>query len=283
MTTTEVGPAFTEADVIQPHFSPREIGEIIEYPAAGIDLLAPVRPWSDFYNRFVWHQDQHVGIIGPTDSGKTNLAYSILPKRAYRVVLGLKAKDKTMNALIQRSPLSRAYGQYKPFPEWRREGSNVSPRRLLWPREHLSDLGAMMSTRGSDSIVTQIFSNAMAAIYRDPGWCVFADDLWFMCNILRMEQIIKIFLMMARSLPVPLLMASQRPAWIPLEVYDQSSHLFFARDNDEQNLSRISGIAWLSAEEIVRIVANLPMYQFLYLNTRTGYMCRTTPPDVWKG
>ena len=248
-----------------------------------MDQLAPVLPWEEFFTSFTWKQDQHVAIIGPTDSGKTNLAYSILPKRRFRVVFGLKAKDKTLDALRSSSPVSRAYGRYKTFGEWKREGSNVSPRRLIWPREYLSDLGGMISTPGQPSIVTRIFSNAMAAIYRDPGWCLFCDDLWFMCNVLRMEQLVKIYLMMARSLPVPLLMASQRPAWIPLEVYDQSSHLFFARDNDEQNLSRISGIAVLSAEEIVRIVANLPMYQFLYLNTRTGYMCRTTPPDVWKG
>lgn len=282
MPIAELGPALTEAEVIQPHFSAAEVGQILEFPGRGLDQLAPVLAWPEFYKRFVWQQDQHVGIIGPTDSGKTNLAYSILPKRTYRTVFGFKARDKTLAALISPSPIAKAYGRYKPFPVWRKEGSNVSPRRLLWPREYLGDLGAMISSPGRPSVVTTIFSDAMASIYRDPGWGLFIDDLWFVCNVLRMEQLVKIYLMMARSLPVPLLMASQRPAWIPLEVYDQSTHLLFARDNDEQNLSRISGIAWLSAEDIVRIVANLPMYQFLYLNTRTGYMCRTTPPDVWQ-
>lgn len=282
LTEAVVGPAFTEAEVIQPYLSPSQVEEILGGPAL-LDALAPVMEWEDFYNNvFHWQQDQHAGIIGPTDTGKTNLAYNILPKQPYRTIFGLKPKDKTLQALVTKSAISRKYGSYKVFPEWKKEASEVSPRRLLWPKAHLSDLGSLMSGRGSPSIVAQIFGDAMAAIYRDPGWCVFADDLWFMCNVLGLDQLVRIYLMMARSLPVPLLVASQRPAWIPLEVYDQSSHLFFARDNDEQNLSRISGIAYRSAEDIVRIVANLPMYQFLYLNVRTGYMCRVTPPDVWK-
>ena len=277
-----VGPAFSEAEVIQPYFSPHEVGEILEFPARQMDVLAPEVGWEDFYKSFVWQQDQHCGIIGPTGGGKTNLAYNLLPKQPYRVIFGLKPKDKTLQSLVTKSVISRKYGTYKVFPEWKAEGSNVSPRRLLWPKAHLSDLGSLMSGRGAPSVVASIFADAMAAIYRDPGWCVFADDLWFMCNVLGLDQLVKIYLMMARALPVPLLVASQRPAWIPLEVYDQSSHLFFSRDNDEQNLSRISGIAYLSAEEIVRIVANLPMYQFLYLNVRSGYMCRVSAPDVWK-
>lgn len=283
MTLSVPEPTFDQGQTLQPHWSPAEVGEIIASPAALMDSLAPVIEWPEFYASFKWRQDQHAGIIGPTDTGKTNLAYQILPKQPYRTIFGLKAKDRTLQALITKSAVSSEFGRYKVFPEWKAEGSNVSPRRLLWPKAHLSDMAAMMSVDARHpSIVARIFADAMAAIYRDPGWCVFADDLWFMCNVLGLEQLVKIYLMMARSLPVPLLVASQRPSWIPLEVYDQSSHLFFARDNDENNLSRISGIAWLSAEDIVRIVANLPAYQFLYLNVRTGYMCRVSPPDVWK-
>jgi len=280
----DVGPELSESEVLQPNYSPHEVGQILQFPVKSMDELAPVMAWPEFYARFAWKQDQHVGIIGPTDSGKTNLAYNILPKRRFRTIFGLKANDKTLLALLnKKSAIARQFGLYQEFPVWKDVDSRTAPRRLLWPKAHLNDLGAMITPSPRElSVVAKIFADALAAIYADPGWCVFADDLWFMCNILKLKQIIEIFLMMARSLPVPLLVASQRPAWIPLEVYDQSSHLLFFRDNDEVNLSRISGIAWLSAEDIIRLVANLPMYQALYLNVRTGYMCRTTAPDVWK-
>jgi hypothetical protein len=95
-----------------------------------------------------------------------------------------------------------------------------------------------------------------------------------------MDGWIEEYLSQARSLRVSLLMATQRPAWIPVMVYDQSSHLMFWRDNDETNLRRISGISYRSADLIRGIVSNLEPYQVLYINTRTGRMCRTRCPDV---
>ena len=48
------------------------------------DTLAPVVEWDDFMKYvFDWQQSQHVGLIGPTESGKSTLQYAILPKRKY--------------------------------------------------------------------------------------------------------------------------------------------------------------------------------------------------------
>ena len=63
-------------------------------------------------------------------------------------------------------------------------------------------------------------------------------------------------------------------------MYDQSSHLFFWRDNDETNLKRIGGIGWLQSKPIRETVAGLDPYQFLYIQTRTGDMFRSTCPEV---
>ena len=46
------------------------------------DELAPVVPWDDFLTYVLdWKQSQHVGLIGPTDSGKSTLSFAILPQR----------------------------------------------------------------------------------------------------------------------------------------------------------------------------------------------------------
>jgi hypothetical protein len=77
---------------------------------------------------------------------------------------------------------------------------------------------------------------------------------------------------------ISLVVATQRPAFVPLEVYDQSQHLFFWRDNDERNLKRISGISWLNAAYVQALVASLERHEVLYINTPTGLMYRTTAP-----
>jgi hypothetical protein len=132
----------------------------------------------------------------------------------------------------------------------------------------------------SETIQRDVFRDALSRIYREGGWTVAIDELWFVNNILGLTREIKTYLLQARALGISLLMATQRPAWVPLEVYDQSTHLFFLRDNDETNLKRLSGISFRSADLIRSVVADLERFQLLYINTRTGFMCRTRPPLV---
>jgi hypothetical protein len=128
------------------------------------------------------------------------------------------------------------------------------------------------------SIQRQIFLDAFGHIYRDGGWCLYIDEMWFFIHQLKLEKEIKTFLQQSRSNNISLLLLTQRPAFVPLECYDQSTHLWFGKDTDERNLKRISGISWLSSKLVMQTVASLGQYQWLYINTRTGKMIRTTPP-----
>jgi hypothetical protein len=82
----------------------------------------------------------------------------------------------------------------------------------------------------------------------------------------------------SRSLGISLVASTQRPAWVPRELYTSATHLFFWRTNDETDLKSLSGIGFRSARLISEIVANLDQYETLYINTRTGRMCRTKVP-----
>ena len=106
------------------------------------------------------------------------------------------------------------------------------------------------------------------------------DEFWMMTRILGLEEESRIFLQQARSNDISFVMGAQRPSRIPLEMFDQSRHLFFWRDNDERNLKNISGIGWLAAKPIMHLVANLEPHQVLYINTRSGVMYRTKAPAV---
>jgi hypothetical protein len=148
------------------------------------------------------------------------------------------------------------------------------PRRVLWPNAKELD---------SDEYQRTVFKDALNRIYRERGWCVALDEGWYFVNHLKLGHEVKKYLLQARSLKISLVFATQRPASIPLEVYDQSTHLFFWRDNDERNLERLSGISWLSANFVKYVVAQLEPHQVLYVNTRTGKMVRTRAPGPVKG
>lgn len=231
--------------------------------SAHLDEQAPRVEWDEFMEYiFDWRQGQHVALIGPTDSGKTTLALAILPLRKYIVVLATKPKDSTL------TQFGKGNG-FKRFAEWDEIHPELVPRRLLWP--DASSLYSAVNQRTH-------FKRSLAHIYREGGWCVYIDELWFLIHHLKLELEVRTYLQQARSNNISLMVATQRPAFVPLEVYDQSQHLFFWRDNDERNLNRISGISWLNANYVRALVASLDRHEVLYIHTPTGSMYRTIAP-----
>lgn len=233
--------------------------------SARLSTEAPRVPWDRFVRDHLsqWHAGEHFALIGPTGQGKTTMLQNILPYRPYVVVFATKPRDESMEAFIRAGYARRT--------KWRAEPAAEVPRRVLWPDA---------SKINSEETQREIFADALGKIYREGYWTVALDELWYVINILKMESYVKTFLLQGRSLGISLVAATQRPAFVPLEVYDQSTHLMFWRDNDETNLRRLSGISWRSSDLIRGVVADLDRFQVLYINTRTGEMLRTRCPFI---
>lgn len=241
------------------------------------DDMAPVLGWEEFMTgAFIWKQNQHIGVVGPTEQGKTNLVYHLLALRDYIVYLSIKTEDETLDAYAGAGGFTRLYDWPPTVKRLGRRERAVTPeempKRLLWPDAKALD---------SEPEQRRVFDKALRDVYAEGGWCTVMDDYWYLANILGFAKTTKKFLANARSNYIPMVICAQRPAGNQLvEMFDQSTHLFFARDNDERNLKTISGVGWRSAEPIKAFVANLDPFQFLYINTRSGFMCRTTAPEL---
>jgi energy-coupling factor transporter ATP-binding protein EcfA2 len=246
------------------------------------DELAPVIEFDDFMTYVIgssdpalrWAQNQHMALVGPTDSGKSTALHAMLPLRRYTTFLGTKIKDDTLQSFITSGEYTRLY-DWPPVkglgPFKRQVSAEDMPKRLLWP-----DVTSLEAVPG----LAPVFNRAVSDIYGQGGWCTVWDEFWLQCEILKMRQTSKILLQQARSNDISMVMGMQRPAWIPPEVFDQTRHLLFWRDNDELNLKRIGSVGWLSAGPIRAFVAGLDPFQFLYVNNRTGYMYRSTAPEL---
>lgn len=227
------------------------------------NYTVPMVPWESFVRAMQWLQGEHVALIGPTGCGKTNLAFWLLPHRKYITIFATKPRDKSLEVFGQ-------HNGFKVIRKWEKLSISKFPRRILWP--DASNIHTVESTQKTE------FVNAMQSIYHQGGWTIYIDELWWVCQQLGLTKYIKIFLQQARSISESLVVASQRPSWIPVEVYDQSTHLFFWRDTDERNLRRLAGISWINSRIIVEAIATLPKWHVLYVNTRTGEMMITRPP-----
>ena len=233
---------------------------------AQLSRECPRVPWDEFViDRLQWRAGEHFALIGPTGQGKTTMLMNLLPLHPYVTVFATKPKDETMADLVFSD-------HYVLLDHWRDLDAKEYPKRVLWPDAH-----------SLDSVDNQkkVFHDAFGQIFREGHWTLAVDETWYVANTLKLGTDLKLILMQARSMKICLICASQRPAYIPVEIYDQSTHLMFWRDNDETNLKRISGISWRSANFIRRIVANLEPHQVLYVNTRTGEMMRTRCPATY--
>lgn len=234
------------------------------------DEYAPVIPFDVFMSRvFDWQQDQHVAIIGPTEQGKSNLAYHLLSVRQYVAYLGIKSADDTLTAFASAGGYERTYGWPPMTGRLRKREAtwDEMPRRLVWP-----DARDRRNARVEQS---RVFGLCLDDCWRSGGATVVWDDFWYIVRILKMELDAKQNLLNARSARSPQMIIAQRGAGNRMvELYDQPTHLLHARETDARNLQLLG-----PSNSIRRgFVANLDRYQFLYENTRTDRKYRITAP-----
>lgn len=237
-------------------------------PAEVAAKHAPRVPWDVFVRMFFRpNPGEHVSIFGSTGKGKTALQNNVLPLFPFVTVFASKPQDDTMDRLIN----SRHYVK---MSQWVRLSPTEVPRRVLWP-----------DARGLNAKARQkrVFGYAMDAIFREAGrpkdkpvgWAVAIDELWYFSNILGMTEDIKVFLVQGRSLGHSMILATQRPSGVPLEMYSQATHVFLFREREYRNLQRLGEINSADSSIVRTILSHLEDHQVLYINTLTGKMCRT--------
>lgn len=246
------------------------VGMSDEQLSAHIEDVAPVKEWEEFLSEFseaggdfLWRQGEHVTIIGNTSSGKTTLARAILPIRRYVVCFGTKPQSESLQRFV-----SDGYERMSVWPD--KADPRKSPKRMLWPR---------IATRFDRKKLAGIIDHAFDRIfYYERSWAVYIDELPELVENLGLGEWIKLFLRQGRELNISVITAMQRPKFVPLDVYTNSTHLFLFQEKDASNLERLSAISAVDAILVYSIITDLEPHQFLYINSRTGQMARCISP-----
>lgn len=220
----------------------------------------PVVPWDAFAGALTWRQGEHVALVGPTGQGKTTLALSLLQLRDWRVILGTKPRDDTLGGLVKRE----GYVKVGAWPPPVR-----SARLILWPKWQTPDDTARQRA---------VLHHALGRMFAEGSWTILADDVQYLTTMLGLSTTLDLLWLQGRALKLTLVAATQRPRWVPRNMWTQTTHLFVWGSRDADDLKALGGLNGADTATVRGIVAELPRHHALYVNTRTGAMAVTVAP-----
>lgn len=215
---------------------------------------------------------EHVSFIGPTGSGKTFLALQLLARSVREDLPGyitvMKARDKTVGEFL------------KAHDGWRRTLTFPPPPVIppatkpkgwaVWPH-HTNDPEA-------DEIRHEaIFHRMHRQLYVKGDNIIFDDEVVSLVREMDMKRDLTRIWTKGRSIGSGLWGATQRPAMVPLEMYDQAQHLFLGNIKDKRSQDRFGEISGVDPELVVQVVRALPKYHWLYIRQEEGLMCVIGP------
>lgn len=219
-------------------------------------------PWHTFYRDFAgeYEQGQHITLVGQNGSGKTVLARQLILLRAFILVLATKIRDDSLYKPLHAEGFEIVEA-FKPDPE-------KQPRVILKPE--LKDVS--VSARQAQS---EAFEDALMEVWNYGNYCVFADEVRYLTDTLKLSNAFETLWLQGRSLGVSLVAGTQRPYSIPQEAFSQAVHFFFFRESERRNLERMSEFTGGDGELVKYVLPRLPRHEALYIDTRTGLMART--------
>lgn len=226
---------------------------------------------------FDYKPGEHVVFAGPTQRGKTTLAFQLLQVTsspdlpAYVIVV--KPRDPTVSEWAKKLHY-RVIHEWPPPPSLKHSklmGKKVSGY-VIWPR--LGDIY-------KDPIVLQdVHRRMMADRYtsavRGKKSIIMADETLALSKELKLDTEMRGILTRGGAMDCGIWVFVQKPTAsgeTSVWAYGNSEHLFLFRDPDARNRQRFDEIGGVDPGEVDEITMKLDPYQALYIKRTGPMMC----------
>lgn len=219
-----------------------------------------------------YRSGEHVSFIGPTGSGKTHLALQLLARSVSEELPGyitvMKARDKTVGDFLRTHEGWKRTLTFPPPPVV--PGMKKPLGYAVWPH-HTND------PEGDEVRHEALFHRMHRQLYVKGDNIIFDDEVVSLVREMDMKRDLTRIWTKGRSIGAGLWGATQRPAMVPLEMYDQAQHLFLANIKDKRSQDRFGEISGVDPDLVVSVVRALPKWHWLYIRQEAGEMCVISP------
>jgi hypothetical protein len=233
-------------------------------------------------SRFSYERGQHLALISSTGSGKTHLAYQLLDVAMDQnpdlsvVSLMPKPADPTTEEYARKLNL-RITDKWPPAKRpWKDEPDGY----VLWPKHPTN-----VEPKARREAVGNVLKKGLDNQYWQGNSITFLDDAHSAAVLMDLNSYLEEVVVNGRAGGAGLWCATQKPSGslasgsLSSFVYSNSTHLFFAKDNDDRNIERIGQLGSTDHKVIEGIIRSLRMINVggrnvseqLYVNTSGPY------------
>lgn len=252
-----------------------------------LDELVPAFiPMGDFLRRYLTVEPgQHIALCGPNGCGKTTVGLTVLAQmhtdhpdtRGLALVMkpdkgprseGRRATGDRTVANLTRTLGGRITRQWPPVKApWRDEPSFWA----YWPRH-------TMDPDIDDPEHYERFRKAILGAYSTGDTWVFADEAKGLSQDLQLKRELVTVLTRGRSMKAAAIMATQRPAYVPPDMFSEAKHLFLWKMADGAIYERLREVGGhVDPKAIERILRRLRnKHECLYLQPDENIMAVLT-------
>jgi len=223
-------------------------------------------PWEQLKREFRWRQGEHLAAIAPTGAGKTTLFSELMPYRKYNIMFGTKPADDTYDWILK-----NGFQRIESVDEIRSYHNNY----LLWPSQRKTIPQTLIAQR-------KAFAEAMDVIVQQRSWTVWVDESKYIAEMLKLRTELTYCLEQLRSIDATVICGAQRPAFLPLSVLSNSSHIFMWKTTLDTDAKRLGDIGGVDAKQVMLEAKTLDRHEFLYIRTR-GTEARIIRSQVERG
>lgn len=227
---------------------------------------------------FHFNKGEHVVFGGPTQRGKTTLAFDLVRHIAtpeYPAYIAVsKPDDKTTISYGQRL----GYRRISEFPPSKKVNEmkmfNGPPSGyLVWPQFGDIETDIPNAARVHGKLLSQTYADGAKG---DKPCILIMDDTMVKAKIQGLDGQMVTILAMAGSMGISLWIFVQKPTdsgRTTVWGYEQATHLFFTKGGDEKMLNRYAEIAGDKGKIVKAVVPTLKPFQFLYIHKYEEFVC----------